>query len=82
MGSFQPPKKKLKLINMPEKTPVSLLQEFCVQENVARPSCEYFENEDDPKMFDCIVHAFNSFNKGSGRSKSDAKHKACEALYS
>lgn len=67
-------------LNMTEKTPVSVLQELCVQENVSVPMYEHIPHETDPKMFSYLVQAFDHFAKGSGRSKREAKHEASANL--
>lgn len=66
--------------NMTEKTPVSVLQELCVQENVSVPMYENIPHETDPKMFTYVVQAFDYFATGSGRSKREAKHEASANL--
>lgn len=67
---------------MSEKTPVSLLQELCIQENSSVPMYESIPHESDPKMFTFVVEAFGCFAKGSGRSKREAKHDASSKLIS
>lgn len=67
---------------MSEKTPVSLLQELCIQENSPVPMYESIPHETDPKMFTFVVAAFDLFAKGSGRSKREAKHDASANLIS
>lgn len=71
--SFNSPlKRKLKI---EEKTPVAVLTELCVAEQEV-PMFEDIPHETNPKMFTCIGHAFDTFGKGSGRSKKEAKHEA------
>nr|AFX89026.1 R2D2 isoform a [Mayetiola destructor] len=65
---------------MAEKTPVSVLQELCVQENASVPMYEPIQHESDPKMFAYVVEAFGFCAKGSGRSKREAKHEASANL--
>lgn len=65
---------------MTEKTPVSVLQELCVQENVSVPMYENIAHETDPKMFSYLVSAFGCIARGSGRSKREAKHEASANL--
>ena len=67
---------------MAEKTPVSVLQELCIQENSSVPMYESIPHESDPKMFAFVVEAFNLFAKGTGRSKREAKHDASANLIS
>lgn len=67
---------------MSEKTPVSVLQELCIQENGSVPMYESIQHESDPKMFTFVVEAFSLFAKGSGRSKREAKHDASANLIS
>ncbi|XP_031621587.1 uncharacterized protein LOC116339698 [Contarinia nasturtii] len=68
--------------DMSEKTPVSVLQELCVQDNGSAPIYESIPHETDPKMFSFIVSAFGLYAKGSGRSKREAKHDASAQLIS
>lgn len=67
---------------MTEKTPVSALQELCIQERESVPMFECIPHESDPKMFAYVVEAFNMMAKGSGRNKREAKHDACANLMS
>lgn len=67
---------------MDVKTPASLLQELCVQENNSSPMYESVPHEKDPKMFSYVVEAFGYFAKGNGRSKKEAKHEASAKLIS
>lgn len=67
---------------MAEKTPVSLLQELCIQEGSSVPIYDELPDEADSKNFTYIVHAFGKCGKGTGRSKREAKHKASEHLIS
>lgn len=67
---------------MAEKTPVSTLQELCIQEKVRVPMFESIPHGSDAKMFAFAVEAFGIFSKGSGRSKQEAKHDACANLIS
>lgn len=76
-----PMKRGLEL-DMSEKTPVSLLQELCIQENAPVPMYEGVPHETDPKMFAFYVNAFGLSGKGSGRSKREAKHEASANLIS
>lgn len=80
MGSYQTPSKKIKLIKMSDKTPVSRLQEFCAQEKCAPPSYEFKENENNSKV--CFVTTLHVIAKGVGRSKIEAKHAACLEMIS
>lgn len=66
--------------DMTEKTPVSLLQELCIQEGSSVPMYESIQHESDPKMFTFLVEAFGCYAKGSGRSKREAKHDASSKL--
>lgn len=67
---------------MSEKTPVSVLQELCIQEKDSVPMYESMPHESDPKMFTFVVEAFGFFAQGSGRSKREAKHDASANLIS
>lgn len=67
---------------MSEKTPVSVLQELCIQEHGHVPMYESIPHESDPKMFTFVVEAFGLFAQGSGRSKREAKHDASANLIS
>lgn len=67
---------------MAEKTPVSVLQELCIQENGSVPMYESIPHETDPKMFAFVVEAFGKYARGSGRSKKEAKHDASANLIS
>lgn len=78
---FFPSKRTLEQ-DMSEKTPVSVLQELCIQENRSVPMYESIQHETDPKMFTFVVEAFDLFAKGSGRSKREAKHDASANLIS
>lgn len=62
--------------DMTEKTPVSVLQELCIQEHGSAPIYESVPHESDPKMFTFYVEAFGLVAEGSGRSKREAKHEA------
>lgn len=62
-----------------EKTPTSLLYELGAKENKL-VIFESVPHETDPKMFSCLVNAFDMVCKGSGRSKQDAKHEASANL--
>lgn len=62
------------------KTPVSLLHEFCDQQEAKHPQYEIYQRNEIPIEFECFVNAFGKFAKGTGRSKSDAKHAACIEL--
>lgn len=66
---------------MDSKTPVSLLQELCVQEDNSSPIYEELPTEN-PKMFCFIVMAFGYGAQGSGQSKKIAKHEASSKLIS
>lgn len=66
--------------DMSEKTPVSVLQELCVQENNTSPIYESIPHETDPKMFSFVVQALGYYAQGSGRSKREAKHDASANL--
>lgn len=80
MSDISPIKRKLVEDEMAEKTPVSVLQELCVQENESVPMYEPIQHESDPKMFAYVVGAFGFLAKGSGRSKREAKHEASANL--
>lgn len=67
---------------MSEKTPVSVLQELCIQEHEHVPMYESIPHESDAKMFTFVVQAFGMFAQGSGRSKREAKHDASANLIS
>lgn len=67
---------------MSEKTPVSVLQELCIQEKSSVPMYESIAHPSDPKMFAFVVEAFGIFAKGSGRSKREARHDASANLIS
>lgn len=82
MGSYQPAHKKIKLMAMDEKSPISILQEFCVQEKFPYPEYEIINNENDIKLFDCTVFALKLYGRGYGRSKAEAKQNACVELIS
>lgn len=58
-----------------EKTPVSILQELCDQQNVALSFEVSFDSNS--QMFVCEVKALNVIANVLGRSKKEAKHKAC-----
>lgn len=66
---------------MPEKTPTSILSEFCAQQR-ATPEYDVVSQESDHNVpkFTIVVTALNYVAKGSGRSKTDAKHAASQAL--
>lgn len=63
---------------MSEKTPVSVLQEFCMQQKVAPPT--YDINETKTKEFVCVVSAFNNCAEATARSKIEAKQASCTSL--
>lgn len=65
---------------MAEKTPVSVLQELCIQEGKTVPMYDLVQEESDGKKFTYIAHAFDMYAKGSGRSKREAKHEASAKL--
>lgn len=67
---------------MAEKTPVSVLQELCIQEGKSVPMYDLTHEETDGKNFTYIVYAFDMYAKGSGRSKREAKHEASAKLIS
>lgn len=67
---------------MAEKTPVSVLQELCIQEGESVPMYDLTHEESDGKNFTYIVNAFDMYAKGSGRSKREAKHEASAKLIS
>lgn len=68
---------------MSEKTPVSVLQELCIQQEHGAPFYELVGDEsDDAKTFAYVVSAFDMAAKGSGRSKREAKHEASANLIS
>lgn len=62
-----------------EKTPISILNELCVQEGEVLVH-DNVPHETNPKMFACKVEAFDLFAIGTGRSKKIAKHDACVRL--
>lgn len=68
--------------DMSEKTPVSVLQELCIQEMASVPMYESISHETDPKMFAYLVEAFGLYAEGSGRSKREARHDASAKLIS
>lgn len=59
-----------------EKSPVSMLQESCDQENDAL-IFEQRSYEANPQMFACMVQAFDVVADGVGRSKKEAKQAGC-----
>lgn len=74
---------KVNNVIMAEKTPVSTLQELCVKYKNGGPMFEEIPDEvEDGKTFACIVQAFGSTAKGTGRSKREAKHTASANLLS
>lgn len=77
MSSTEVPMKRK--LGATEKTPVTVLQELCVQESELAVY-EYVPHETDPKLFSCLVTAFDLVSSGSGQSKMEAKHKASENL--
>lgn len=77
MSDLFPIKRKLDEMT---KTPVSFLQELCIQENESPPMYENIPHESDPKMFSCVVQAFGYYAKGSCRSKRGARHEASANL--
>ncbi|XP_055320466.1 uncharacterized protein LOC129577455 [Sitodiplosis mosellana] len=77
MSSTEAPMKRK--LGSTEKTPVTVLQELCVQENEL-VVFEYVPHETDSTMFSCLVAAFDLVSSGSGRSKKEAKHEASEHL--
>lgn len=66
---------------MTEKTPTSILSEFCVQNKVT-PLYNPVSQESDPRVpiFTISVTVLDYVAKGSGRSKADAKHDASQKL--
>lgn len=60
---------------MSEKTPISILQEYCVQQKAAPPL--YNISNMGSKGFICVVHAFDIEAEAKARSKSEAKHASC-----
>lgn len=66
---------------MPEKTPTSILSEFCAQKKLT-PEYNIIDEETNPNVpiFTFAVQVLNYMAKSSGRSKSDAKHAASQAL--
>lgn len=68
--------------DMSEKTPVSVLQELCIQEKSLVPMYESIPHASDPKMFAYVVQAFGFMANGSGRSKREARHDASANLIS
>lgn len=63
------------------KTPVSVLIEFCIQHKVAPPQYEHVNpTNNNPILFEYFVRAFEFMARGSGKSKSEAKHAASQAL--
>lgn len=80
---FNTPQKDIH-INMTTKTPTSVLTEFCAQKKVTAPQFELVPEETEPNkpLFTIVVAGFNLIAKGSGRSKSEAKHAASESLLS
>lgn len=62
------------------KTPITVLNELCMQAGEPLIYDDNVPHETNPKMFACKVEAFNLSAIGSGRSKKLAKHEACEML--
>lgn len=62
------------------KTPTSVLTEIAVHYKVAPPRFETVSDTHDPKVFICIVRAFDTLAKGTGHSKNEAKHAASQVL--
>lgn len=77
MSSTEAPIKRK--LDATEKTPISVLQELCAQENEPL-MYEYVPHETNPNLFSCLVTAFDLVCSGSGQSKKEAKHGASEAL--
>lgn len=67
---------------MAEKTPVSVLQELCIQEGETVPYYELINEANDSKTFTYMVRAFEFIEQGSGRSKREARHEASAKLIS
>lgn len=65
---------------MAEKTPVTVLQELCIQEGELVPIYDLMPDGDGDKTFTYMVHALEMCAKGSGRSKREAKHEASANL--
>lgn len=66
---------------MPEKTPTSILLEFCAQQKVGSEyNAVSEESYPSVPLFTYSVTAFGHTAKGSGRSKSEGKHAASQAL--
>lgn len=74
------PQKRKFESEMAEKTPVSLLQELCIQETGISLYTESIPHDSNPKLFACFVEAFGQTTIGSGHSKKEAKHEACAKL--
>lgn len=63
-----------------EKTPISALNELCMQNDQFLRIEEDGPTSRNPKTFFCIANAFHLSAKGSGRSKKEAEHDACANL--
>lgn len=61
--------------NALEKTPVSMLQELCVQEKDT--FYDSYKYETSTQLFICEIKALGVTDTGLGRTKKEAKHKAC-----
>lgn len=65
-----------------QKTPTSILAEFCAQRKAELPSYETVTSESNPNIpiFTISANAFGFTTIGVGRTKSDAKHTASQKL--
>lgn len=63
-----------------EKTPITILNELCMQEGEFLIYDDNIPHETNDKMFACKVEAFGMSVIGSGPSKKKAKHEACADL--
>lgn len=76
MSRSVPPSKRK---NSPEKTPATILQELCMQQQEFAVF-DFAPDTNDSHAFCCTVTAFQSSADGSGRTKKEAKHVACANL--
>lgn len=65
-----------------QKTPTSILAEFCAQQKAESPSYETVASESNPNVpiFSISANAFGFTSIGVGRTKSEAKHAASQNL--
>lgn len=62
-----------------DKTPATILQELCMQQQEFA-MFDFAPDESDPHVFCCTVTAFQLSADGSGRTKKEAKQVASENL--